>query len=359
MIFAKLSPLLKTAAKCSPCHDFWRCDTCAALPQRFVKTEPSASHKVLHFPRSWTIHRDKVLCLPPKKDPTTLTRFYSIAPATQNENTTSTHVAKRNISILFARKSTLRTSSWKHFLSTAHRHGLATSLRTHTDGCERLQKPKQRRGTGTHSGEKTNLLYRHKFRMMGKMWKVNFLAILCDLFGMVKWSELKRCWWPPTFGSEKITLSNLVVPSQTPTFWKKLTLKSGRSPAEDAVTFKFNKYLGQFEVYVVFSYVGLIVFFVTGNSLAKIRENLGKNRGGCAPLLLWKMDPGPCCAKMPFLVVGCETQNFCKAFSGHSSSSSVLYLMFTSPGFFVTSRSLDFWFGAKNGPLCFENGDRE
>ena len=24
----------------------------------------------------------------------------------------------------------------------------------------------------------------------------------CDLFGIVKWSELKGCWWPPTGGSK-------------------------------------------------------------------------------------------------------------------------------------------------------------
>ena len=44
--------------------------------------------------------------------------------------TTSTQVAKRNISILFARKSTSRTSSWRQFSRTAHGHGFATSLRT-------------------------------------------------------------------------------------------------------------------------------------------------------------------------------------------------------------------------------------
>ena len=27
----------------------------------------------------------------------------------------------------------------------------------------------------------------------------------CDLFGIVKWPELKGCWWPPTFGDQKVT----------------------------------------------------------------------------------------------------------------------------------------------------------
>ncbi len=53
-------------------------------------------YKVLCLPWFWTIRSDKVLCLPGKKDPTTLTRLQSIVPAIQIANASSTHVAKGN-----------------------------------------------------------------------------------------------------------------------------------------------------------------------------------------------------------------------------------------------------------------------
>ncbi len=128
--FAKLPPLFNQLTKCCPGHDFWhcahvtKCCACHEIP-KCTCTECCAGHEK-NTPSHW--HASKVLHL----------------HATQNANATSTHVTKRNKSMLFARKLTSSTSSGSHFVSAAQWWGLATSLRT---CCKRLRTVEVARAT--------------------------------------------------------------------------------------------------------------------------------------------------------------------------------------------------------------------
>ena len=63
-----------------PCH------VCAALTLRFIKTATAPRHKLLRLPQNCKTHKHKVLHLPREHNRVALTRFQSIAPATQHAN---------------------------------------------------------------------------------------------------------------------------------------------------------------------------------------------------------------------------------------------------------------------------------
>ena len=112
------------------------CHACAALTPRCIKTATAPRHKMLRLPQNCKMHKHKVLCLPRENDTVTLTRFQSIAAATQHaiiiatmsQNATKTLCLRRN------------PTPAHHFVAFCDRRPTARHnaiLPTQTDGSER------------------------------------------------------------------------------------------------------------------------------------------------------------------------------------------------------------------------------